>query len=384
MAILSAEVERQLSALLGAVKDDDVGAERKRKRESSPKRAKKKSCKEKFDEFDSLATIASPAQMKLINNAWAPATRKKYGSYLNHFDKFCEKKGIPAHLRYPTSHATLLDYLTDMKGEVGSKAAGDRVTALKNIHAKAGMPWEGDTRQIQLLKKAVVNTAPDGTVEKRMGVTHARMKMLEAGLNFASRKDIAVSFAAKVTRTAMVRLGEFLPSSRKLKKLEERKLPRGKDVQEPFSDLGSRMLNLPTGKTSGERGVKIPICKQEQRELDSIAIWKLHERVNEIDKDTTLCSYLDEKGNRRLLTRSDFMKRCNDVWKENGLGPLTGHSFRIGGATHYLVNGVETNVVKAMGRWKSDAFEEYWRDLEVLAEIHIEMMPMRNKIRSLK
>ncbi|KIY67883.1 hypothetical protein CYLTODRAFT_315061, partial [Cylindrobasidium torrendii FP15055 ss-10] len=292
---------------------------------------------------------------------WAPATRKKYGSYLNHFEKYCDKKKVPTHLRFPTSHALLLDYVSDMKGEVGAKAAGDRVTALKNIHAKAGMRWEGDTRQMQLLKKAVVNTAPDRTVEKRMGVTHARMRILEEGLDFSSRRDIAVSFAAKVTRAAMVRLGEFLPSSKKMKRLEERKMPKGRDVQEPFSDLGSRMLNLPTGKTSGERGVKIPLCRQEPKELDSIAIWKLHEKVNEIGKDDALGSYLDEKGTRKLLTRSDFMKRCNEVWRRKGMGPLTGHSFRIGGATHYLVNGVETNVVKAMGRWKSDAFEEYWR-----------------------
>ncbi|KIY60653.1 hypothetical protein CYLTODRAFT_324182, partial [Cylindrobasidium torrendii FP15055 ss-10] len=89
------------------------------------------------------ATTASATRMDLVNNAWAPATRKKYGSFLNHFERYCDKMAIPTHLRFPTSHGLLLDYVADMKGEVGAKAAGDRITALKNIHAKAGMRWEG-------------------------------------------------------------------------------------------------------------------------------------------------------------------------------------------------------------------------------------------------
>ncbi|KIY65528.1 hypothetical protein CYLTODRAFT_465356 [Cylindrobasidium torrendii FP15055 ss-10] len=359
-------------------------AGKKRKKELSKERAAKRTCLERFDDFDTQARKADKKHMEVTNSAWALATRKKYGSHLNDFHKFCERKGIPESQRFPVSHATLLEYVADMNGKVGSKAVGDRVTALKNVHAKAAMPWAGDTRQMQLMKKAVANSAPDPTVEKRAPVTQYRMQILERRLNFRKGRDIAISFAAKVGLLAMLRLGEFLPASNKPSRLEERKLPKGRDMKEPFSEHGSRMLNLPTGKTSGERGALVPLCKQQEKCMDGVRIWEVHRIVNEIEEDTPMASYLDEKGRRNLLTKSEFMKACNTLWEEEGLPPLTGHSFRIGGATHYLVSGVETNVVKAMGRWKSDAFKEYWRNLETLAAIHIELLPVREKISRLK
>jgi hypothetical protein len=42
---------------------------------------------------------------------------------------------------------------------------------------------------------------------------------------------------------------------------------------------------------------------------------------------------------------------------------VTGHSFRIGGATVFLEHGVESDIVKRLGRWRSDAALLYWRNL---------------------
>ncbi|KAF8322878.1 hypothetical protein F5887DRAFT_837617, partial [Amanita rubescens] len=76
-----------------------------------------------------------------------------------------------------------------------------------------------------------------------------------------------------------------------------------------------------------------------------------------------LFSYWDDNAHaRKLLTASKFMKRCNELWKGWGHPRFTGHSFRIGGTTHYLLRKVDPNVVRVMGRWSSDAFLRYdWR-----------------------
>ena len=64
------------------------------------------------------------------------------------------------------------------------------------------------------------------------------------------------------------------------------------------------------------------------------------------------------------MTKTWFMKRCNEVWAAEGLEVLTGHCFRIGGATELLLRGVPPEVVQALGGWKSQAFLEYWRKID--------------------
>jgi hypothetical protein len=59
---------------------------------------------------------------------------------------------------------------------------------------------------------------------------------------------------------------------------------------------------------------------------------------------------------------------CNDVWSKHGFARYTGHSFRIGGTIMLLRSGISPEVVKKMGRWKSDAFQLYWRDVNDIFE----------------
>ncbi|PBK61670.1 hypothetical protein ARMSODRAFT_896561, partial [Armillaria solidipes] len=71
---------------------------------------------------------------------------------------------------------------------------------------------------------------------------------------------------------------------------------------------------------------------------------------------------------------------------EAGYDKLTGHCFRIGGTTFYLVMGINPDVVKAIGRWTSEAFKRYWRNVEQLGILYTEMMdesPKRRRKRIL-
>jgi hypothetical protein len=52
-----------------------------------------------------------------------------------------------------------------------------------------------------------------------------------------------------------------------------------------------------------------------------------------------------------------------------GLRRVSGQWFRIGGTTFYLVSGVEPHIIKKFGRWRSEAFLEYWRCLDQLGVI---------------
>ncbi|THU94002.1 hypothetical protein K435DRAFT_610443, partial [Dendrothele bispora CBS 962.96] len=95
-----------------------------------------------------------------------------------------------------------------------------------------------------------------------------------------------------------------------------------------------------------------------------------HVSVNKLSPDDPLMSYRDEHGRLKVLTKSLFLKVCNEAWSGHGYPKFSGHSFRIGGTTYLLQCGVDPKVVKRCGRWKSSAFARYWRDLHTIASIH--------------
>ncbi|EJD37275.1 hypothetical protein AURDEDRAFT_43967, partial [Auricularia subglabra TFB-10046 SS5] len=74
-----------------------------------------------------------------------------------------------------------------------------------------------------------------------------------------------------------------------------------------------------------------------------------------------LFSYRDKSDNLVALTKGAFLSRLNEIWRAAGMQAVSGHCFRIGGTTALLKMGVETDIVKMCGRWKSDSFLRYWR-----------------------
>ena len=93
-----------------------------------------------------------------------------------------------------------------------------------------------------------------------------------------------------------------------------------------------------------------------------------------IDVQWGYSAYRDEhaSGNLLTLTRSKFIRRVNTILRaaNKGYPRITGHCFRIGGTTFYLISGVPPDMVKK--------FLEYWRclDSDYLGAIHIEMVPL--------
>ena len=65
------------------------------------------------------------------------------------------------------------------------------------------------------------------------------------------------------------------------------------------------------------------------------------------------------------------------IISNKGYPHISGHSFRIGGTTFYLISGVPPNIVKKFGCWHSQVFLEYWHCLDYLRAIHIKMLPLK-------
>jgi hypothetical protein len=90
----------------------------------------------------------------------------------------------------------------------------------------------------------------------------------------------------------------------------------------------------------------------------------------QLEDTALLCQYRDGKM-VKTFEKNLFMDMCNDVWQKDGIQRITGHSFCIGGTTAFLMAGIDSDIVKKMGRWSSDAFLCYWRNVNGIFEMHV-------------
>jgi hypothetical protein len=120
---------------------------------------------------------------------------------------------------------------------------------------------------------------------------------------------------------------------------------------------------------------------RQEAPLDPIHALHKHFLKNRLRLNDPIAAYYDDQGKLLTLTRSKFVRRINAILRARGkeYPRITGHCFRIGGTTFYLISGVPPDMVKKFGRWRSQAFLEYWRCLDYLGALHIDMLPLNPK-----
>ncbi|KAG2031483.1 hypothetical protein BDR03DRAFT_875842, partial [Suillus americanus] len=84
-----------------------------------------------------------------------------------------------------------------------------------------------------------------------------------------------------------------------------------------------------------------------------------------------LFSWRDSKGVIRPMVKTRAIESINSILSAWNWGTTFGHSFRIGGASFYLANKVDLEIVRIAGRWKSLAYETYIRAFEQVAMQHL-------------
>ncbi|SJL14243.1 uncharacterized protein ARMOST_17699 [Armillaria ostoyae] len=62
---------------------------------------------------------------------------------------------------------------------------------------------------------------------------------------------------------------------------------------------------------------------------------------------------------RSDVQKPAFLTRLHKAFKDTKMEPLQGHGIRIGATLEYLLRGIPFDVIKTIGRWKSNAFTLY-------------------------
>jgi hypothetical protein len=321
------------------------------------------------------------AVIAVMENAWAPATRQRYEANVKEFTVFCNTQKIPETDRLPASEMLLATFAASLVGKCAGSTAQGKVAALKAWHIRNNVPWRGNTLLDYVLKGLERASPGNAKQTRRPPITIQMIEQLYNGLDRTKPLDIAVLATATTAFYGQLRLGEICAKREAYSTFNPKTHSMRKDLLPPHTEAGSRILVIPWTKVKRTRGEEVVITRQRGI-TDPIAALERHLQINEITEPTTaLMSYSTGSGRRKLLTTSKFIQRCNEIWKAHGHKRITGHSFRIGGTTHYLLNKVHPDVVRALGRWSSNAFFRYWRQLDVLATMHTELMQLQTNRR---
>ncbi|KAG1791073.1 uncharacterized protein HD556DRAFT_1241183 [Suillus plorans] len=306
-----------------------------------------------------------------LDAAWADSTLRKYCSAIRSFLLFCELEHIPSESRCPASEALLCAFASSRLGSLAGDSVRNHMSALKAWHAYHNAPWLGSSR-LHFVLNGVSNLAPSSSSRPQWPpVTCSMLLILASHLDLSLGLDACCLAAACAAMWGQLRLGEILSSWEK--SFKEFHIACRSDLSAPFNSNGSRKLHLPFMKVKKNKGEEVIICRQCDLS-DPINALEHYLAVNVFAEHLPLFCYISPAG-IRCLTRRKLLTRCNSIWAAAGIPFASGHSFHIGGTTELLLSGVPPDVVKALGRWSSDAFLCYWRNLDLLALRHIENLP---------
>jgi hypothetical protein len=228
------------------------------------------------------------------------------------------------------------------------------------------MPWP-DSPCIRMILKGVERSRPAHSIlPPRPPVTLDMIRTLVLELsNKASSLDLAVRACAVLAFWGQFRLGELLLTSQKAFSASFH------PTTNCWHDGTSPFVALPWTKTTRTRGAAVMVFRQASRTCPIVNMRRYLTRFRPL-LGSALFTHHRADGTRVPLTKRVFLERVNTVWAAHGLARITGHSFRIGGATELLCRGVPPEVVKMAGRWSSDSFLRYWRKPEDILPRHIQ------------
>ncbi|KIL68344.1 hypothetical protein M378DRAFT_9003 [Amanita muscaria Koide BX008] len=310
-------------------------------------------------QVDQIPSIVADA----LANAWAPATRIRYNACVKEFFTFCDSQKIAVHDRLPAGEMLLATFVATLAGTCSGATIHNKINALHAWHIQQNKLWRAGHLLNYVLKGAEL--------------TIHMLQELYHGLDSTDAQDAAVDAAATLAFYGQMRLGELCAKREAYSTFNKKTHSTRRDLKDPHSRAGSRILVIPWTKVKRTRGKEVAICRQAGV-TDPIAALERHMHINDIrNPDVALMSYIQSSGQRKLLTVSKFMKRCNAIWSQHNRPRFTGHCFRIGGTTYYLLRKVDPDVVRTLGRWSSSAFLRYWRQLDVLATIHTELLQLK-------
>lgn len=322
-----------------------------------------------MDTFSALQSLVN----SVTRHAWKLETLEGYQGGINRFFSFCKSNGVPVSL--PSPEWLICAFAAHRAGSCSGSSVANDIAGIRAWHIANGSPWLGGTRLKYVLRSAVRLTPDSSKRPPRPPVSSEMVELLHSHLDSSIPLHACVLACADCVFWGQGRLGEFLPTSQS--RFSAKFFPTPSALRCISSSGDSLMCRLPWTKVAKEKGEDIFLGRQ-LGPSDPIASLLVHLTTNSAILASPLSSHLFAYGvgggKVVSLTKRKFLLVCNSVWAAHGLPRISGHCFRIGGTTELLLRNVPPHIVKVMGRWSSDSFLHYWRNLEHIAPLHAELL----------
>ncbi|GAA5928141.1 hypothetical protein JCM1841_006143 [Sporobolomyces salmonicolor] len=299
-----------------------------------------------------------------------------YGFIVLRYLTFCDKEDIPLNQRFPIPRQAALLFLSSLAGSLAADTIRTHYNGLRTWHSLHDLEFDVPAAAWNLTFKGLKRLQP-GPKQQRPPATFLDLLAILKHLDLSVGHDACLWAACCVAFWAMARPGDVTIS--KLTAFDPERDATVSDVRfiaatDDFPAHAS--IHLPFDKVLGKRGDSLTLTNQSDKpELDPIAALRNHLEVNQPRPSQFLFSSLPWNGSRDHLvplTGDYFRKKVNEFLKAEHRPVIAGHSWRIGGATFYLLAGVHPDFIRKIGRWRSDAFFRYWREIRVIAALNLQ------------
>lgn len=300
---------------------------------------------------------------QVLGEAWAESTRIVYGSGLLAFHVMCDARNVSEEQRAPVSNVLIAAFIASLAGSYSASTIRNYVYGIRAWHLIHGAAWTRNQDELDSLLKGALQLAPKLSARaKRQPCTVQYLQAIRSELNLQNPLDAAAWAVLTVAFFSLARLGELLVT--RLDGFTPGEHVSPCHVRQDLDREGRRVwvVHIPRTKSapSGE-----DLCFATQADpVDPVAALQNHLSVNDPAENGPLFAYKKQTGHgyeTRPMTKKAFCSRIAQAAARVNLETLKGHSLRIGGTLEYLLRGTPFDVVKTMGRWKSDAFQLYLR-----------------------
>jgi hypothetical protein len=307
------------------------------------------------------------------------STRGIYGAGLLRFTQFCDSNDVPEDERMPASEILLAAFVAHHAGSISSSTMNSWLAALHAWHTINGAPWYAGDMLLQSRKGLKKLVPVSSRRPRRPPITIEHMYALYRGLDLSNTFDAAVWAAASIAFWSCCRLGELVvPSLSSIDPVKH--VMRHATVRFASSTCRYATLHIPWSKTTKNDGAKISITSRDDPTCPLTALEHHLDCNSRIPSDAPFFSFETMQGGWAPMARNWFLDRCNSIWEKAGYERMSGHSFRIGGTTHLLLSGIPPDVVAVQGRWTSNAFLGYWRQVDAILPLFIDSSGSASRI----
>lgn len=314
------------------------------------------------------ATTAAPSPLQLhLLRGWRESTLLSYDSAVRKFKKFLVEANRATWV-LPASPDDIYNFCFwagrteagNMTHEITARTVRKYLFGLRAWHTFHDQPYPTvtDNRVTVLLRACSRQDALTPSRPLKAPVMLNHLLLLFHSWVDGSEDDKTALDCVLVAFWGMARLAEVTYENREGQPPWLNSLLCG-DVIQSTTQSSNITLNVRGAKTA-KAGIPQPILLKAQPNVlcPVAAVRRCLSRMHSAND----ALFGHGEVPRFNLTRSHLVNKCARVWVAHGFLGLSGHSFRVGGASLRAALGVPHDDIKRLGSWESECYKLYLRE----------------------